>query len=73
MTEMRASLISPNEAEVHIPGTAGILICEYSGVTGEWTPIGMRIDGAYKPLAELDLPQCFTLNDEAHQALEALA
>lgn len=70
---MNATWIDGGRAELRVPGTAPVLICDYSGVTGEWTPTAISIDGEIKSLSEMNLPPCFTLNSEAFEALEALA
>lgn len=70
---MRAEWRGPTRAEIRVPGTAGVLICDYSAVTGEWEAVGISIDGEVKRLDALDIPPCFSLNDEAREALEALS
>lgn len=63
----------PTRAEVRFPGEAPTLVVDYSGITGEWTPVAISIDGQIRDLGDLDLPPCFSMNEETLAALEAIA
>ena len=61
-----------DRAELAIDGAPGVLLVDYDSMTGEWTPGPFKLhDGGELPAD--DLPECFSLNDEALAALEAIA